>query len=83
VGAAVDSLLQHFSAVDSAQLRAVRRVDMIKYHFGFGTSIRNDFGLWRGNESLLRSCGQPANPEGCSGVILDSLWQRLHAGQAQ
>lgn len=83
VSAAVDTLLRHFSAADSAQLRDVKRADMFKYHFGFGTGIRNDFGLWRGNHSLLRSCGQPTDPEGCSGVILDSLWQRLHPGAAQ
>lgn len=44
----------------------------------FGTGIRNEFGLWGDNESLHESCGDK-NPEGCSVVILQHLWDSVRA----
>ena len=43
---------------------------------GFGTGVRNQFGLWGDNEALHNSCGTK-NPEGCSVVILDRLWESV------
>lgn len=44
----------------------------------FGTALRNQFHLWKGNDALVKSCGTP-DPEGCSVVILEHLWDTIHA----
>src|SRR5438477_10436667 len=38
--------------------------------------VRNEFRLWQGNAALLRSCGV-SEPEECSGIIFDRLWETL------
>ncbi|MGZ4841657.1 MAG: DUF6794 domain-containing protein [Candidatus Angelobacter sp.] len=42
----------------------------------FGTGVRNQFGLWGDNESLHDSCGTK-DPEGCSVVIFQRLWESV------
>lgn len=44
----------------------------------FGTGVRNEFGLWGDNESLHNSCGTK-DPEGCSLVIFNRLWESVRA----
>ena len=45
-------------------------------YMGFGTGVRNQFGLWGGNQPLHDSCGT-RDPEGCSSVILNRLWESV------
>jgi len=52
--------------------------DMIQYHHGLGTWLRNNWGLWKGsqlskwfNETGIR------HPDDMSGIILDSFWRHL------
>jgi hypothetical protein len=47
-----------------------------KLYMGFGTGMRNQFGLWGDNQPLHDSCGTK-DPEGCSVVILDRLWESV------
>ena len=57
---------------------------------GLGQYIRNRFGLWKGNEELLRSCSEHAekvgrprlgqHPDDASATIIDALWERLSVG---
>jgi hypothetical protein len=42
----------------------------------FGTGVRNQFGLWGDNQALRDSCGDN-NPEGCSVVIFNRLWESV------
>jgi len=42
----------------------------------FGTGVRNQFGLWGNNQPLRDSCGDN-NPEGCSVVIFNRLWESV------
>ncbi len=42
----------------------------------FGTGVRNEFGLWGDNQTLRDSCGDK-NPEGCSVVIFNRLWESV------
>lgn len=44
----------------------------------FGTGVRNQFGLWGENQQLRDSCGVN-DPEGCSGVIFDRLWESVRS----
>lgn len=51
---------------------------LIIYHRWLGMGIRNNFGLWRGNKSLLRSCGSAdMHPDSASTVIIKATWERL------
>lgn len=45
-------------------------------HHGFGTALRNEFGLWAGNDKLMKSCGKE-HPDDCSGVIIEKLWESI------
>jgi hypothetical protein len=47
-----------------------------RLYMGFGTGVRNQFGLWGDNQPLHDSCGTK-DPEGCSVVILDRLWESV------
>lgn len=42
----------------------------------FGTGVRNEFGLWGDNQALRDSCGDK-DPEGCSVVIFNRLWESV------
>jgi hypothetical protein len=64
-----------------ARLRADKRADLIQYHHGWGTGIRNGLGLWRGNTKLLESCGggKPVHPDDCSMTIIEAVWEKLRS----
>jgi hypothetical protein len=47
-----------------------------RLYMGFGTGMRNQFGLWGDNQPLRDSCATN-DPEGCSVVILDRLWESV------
>lgn len=76
----VDEAVQHIvSKMSPEDLRLVRdtpREDLIRFHHGWGTGIRNSFGLWQGNRELLESCGG-GHPDDCSMVIIEAVWERL------
>lgn len=44
----------------------------------FGTGVRNEFGLWGNNHALHESCGDQ-DPEGCSVVIFNRLWESVRS----
>jgi hypothetical protein len=44
----------------------------------FGAGVRNEFGLWGDNQALRDSCGTN-NPEECSVVIFNGLWESVRA----
>jgi hypothetical protein len=62
-----------------ARVRATKKEDLIQFHHGWGTGIRNELGLWRGNTKLLESCGggKPVHPDSCSVVIIEAVWTLL------
>jgi len=47
-----------------------------RLYMGFGTGVRNQFGLWGDNQPLHDSCGTK-DPEGCSTVSLNQLWESV------
>lgn len=53
--------------------------DLIKFHHGFGTYIRNTFGLWSGHPELLASMCLPldTHPDDVSFKIILALWERV------
>ena len=72
LGTIVLATLDDESDADKSAIASLGRGDMIQYHHGFGTYIRNRFGLWRGNGELLASTGAE-HPDDASQVILEQL----------
>ena len=63
------------------RVRTTKKEQLIQYHHGWGTGIRNSLGLWRGNDELLESCGNgtKVHPDSCSMVIIEAVWALLQA----
>jgi hypothetical protein len=81
VDEAVLELLTVLDGPSMTTLLGTERDDLIMYHFGWGTGIRNEYGLWAGNQALMDDCGV-AHPDDCSMVIIEATWaraQELHA----
>ena len=57
-------------------LRNTKEEVWSRLYMGFGTGVRNQFGLWGDNKPLHDSCGTQ-DPEGCSTVILYRLWESM------
>ncbi len=58
---------------DKETMKALpNRTDMLKYHFGFGRTLRNSWGLWGGSrlQKYFLERGV-SHPEGMSGIILE------------
>ena len=59
-----------------AEIRAQAKKDLVLYHHGWGTAIRNAYRLWRENRELLASCGTD-DADVASMQIIESVWERL------
>jgi hypothetical protein len=73
---AVDRFLAALTAQQQEELRESAYHHLTRFHHGFGTWIRNHFGLWAGNQALLRACGSDV-PDSASWVILETAWRKL------
>jgi hypothetical protein len=76
VNEAVTQILSGMNKADRELVRSTKQEDLILYHHGWGTGIRNDLGLWQGNEALMADC-HADHPDGASMVIIEAVWQRL------
>jgi len=80
---AVDRLHANISLNDEIRLAAtLAEEDLTDFHFSLGHHIRNEFGLWSGNDALLESCRiiagkQDLHVDDASCVIIKALWVRL------
>lgn len=80
VSEAADILIQDIQDKDKEEIISKTKDDLIMYHFGWGTGIRNSFGLWKGNTKLLIDCGsEKIHPDDCSMIIIEEVWKKLRA----
>ena len=78
VSATVDDLLKSLSPESKKTIRETKKEDLIGFHHGWGTGIRNHYGLWRGNSALIEdACGEGCHPDDASMVIIESVWRAL------
>ena len=78
VAETVRDIVQRLPEQDKQVVRTAKKEDLIKFHHGWGTGIRNHYGLWRGNDKLILSaCGKPCHPDDASMVIIEAVWQAL------
>jgi len=76
--AAALDVTQWLSPETREKLRTTPQEDLILFHHGLGTGIRNRQGLWRGNASLIKSClVAPGHPDDASMVIIEKAWLLL------
>lgn len=73
---AVTNILAGMSDAEKARVRGTKKADLILFEQGWGTGIRNDFGMWRGNTNLVADC-HAEEPDGASMVIIEAVWQKL------
>ena len=76
---AVARLTAQLPQLEKENLAGMKRDDLILLHHGFGTGIRNEFGLWGGNLALAQSCSgkQNVDPDAVSMIITERLWDSL------
>ncbi len=78
VKATVADLLSALSAENKETVRKTKKDDLIMFHHGWGTGIRNHYGLWRGNNALIEdACGKRCHPDDASMVIIEAVWKAL------
>lgn len=80
---AVDYLIKSFNDTEKAYLKNFPKCDLIIFHFGWGTGIRNGLGLWGKNNKLLESCAAKAgktsiHPDDASFIIIEGVWAKLN-----
>ena len=72
-------IISELSEADKSRIKNFKQERLIEFHHGFGTGIRNDFGLWKGNNALIESaCGKPCHPDTASMAIIDAVWRKLN-----
>jgi hypothetical protein len=79
---AVNRLQDELADEEIARIRQMAESELIGLHFGMGLWIRNNFGLWGGNERLRESCRAAAGTnhlhvDTMSTLIIHALWRRL------
>ena len=78
VDEAVDRILAKLTDAQKDEVRTTPEADLDLLHFGLGTAIRNECGLWDGNTALLAACGSPdMHPDSASDVIVRAIWEKL------
>lgn len=76
---AVRDILPRIPPYTKFEMMVTNKDHLNSMHFNLGLSIRNRYGLWRGNEQLIFSaCGFRCHPDDASGKILEAVWQALH-----
>jgi DNA-directed RNA polymerase subunit RPC12/RpoP len=74
---AVENILSSMSEEDRKIVESTPEEALDQFHHGWGTGIRNSFGLWSGrNRELLSACGC-WDPDTASSVIIKAVWNRL------
>src|SRR5262245_30040599 len=76
VDEAVQMLLARLTEAQRQNIRDRDWDGLYPMHHGLGADIRNTFGLWRGNQALLDSCGA-FEADDASMEIIRALWRKL------
>lgn len=80
VDEAAGVVLATLSDADKDQIAGMAESDLIGLHFGLGMWIRNNLGLWQGNQALMQSIREHTpdiHPDDVSMVIIEAVWKRL------
>lgn len=77
--ATAKDIIKSLSAKNKEIVRNTKKEELIMFHHGWGTGIRNHYGLWRGNAQLLKDvCGkEDCDPDHASMLIIEKVWELL------
>ncbi len=79
---AAKNIISKMKSKDKETIKNTSPFDLILYHHGWGTGIRNDLGLWGRNKELMKDCGN-THPDNCSMKIIYRIWQLLQNNQRE
>ena len=87
VDSAVEFLISKIQLKDRVKIANMQESDLIYLHLTLGSYIRETFGIYLGNEVLMRSCKKilgrsNISEDEVSNVIIRELWKRLHKTHA-
>ena len=85
---ATERIIAQMSEEEKRTLRGTKKEELAKFNFGMGVYIRNKFGLFDGNDALMKACalsqhGEIYNifygddPDSAAGVIIEAVWKEL------
>jgi hypothetical protein len=79
---AAERLITELSLKDKITIANMAEIELGTLHLNLGEYIRNEFGLWSGNEDLIKSCCRLAgsanvHQDEASSVIIRELWKQL------
>lgn len=74
--AAVAILIAELADEDKRYIVSLPEDNLALLHHTLGRAIRNKFGLWDGNDKLMKDIGL-VHPDDASGVIIKELWKQL------
>jgi len=77
IEAAINKLIETLDKKERDIIKNTAKGELIMFHHGFGTAIRNTFGLWNNNPALLKDC-KCEHPDDASMVIIKALWKKLN-----
>ena len=61
---------------DKKMLKNTAEEDLVLFHCNWAVNMRNEFGLWDGNDELLELCGE-SEADGASMAIIKAVWEAL------
>jgi hypothetical protein len=76
VDEAVQILLALVRESEQANIAEIPEDELIRLHLGMGMWVRNNLGLWKGNEALMADTGALDVDEAAS-VISRAFWLRV------
>lgn len=76
VDAAVRLLQALVPEDEQAKIVQMAETELVMLDFGLGLWIRNNLGLWHGNQALLDATGEE-HPDDASTVIIRAFWTKL------
>ncbi len=73
---AAKQLISTMPECDRVTIKKMDKNELFQLHFGWGMYIRDRFGLWQGNETLMQDC-KASHPDDASMVIIEAVCVRL------
>ncbi len=82
VAEAVERLIKELSLKDKTTIANMAETDLSTLYLNLGEYIRNEFGLWSGNQDLITSCSlivkrHNVHEDEASSIIIRELWEQL------
>lgn len=65
---------------EAAKIAGMPESELIHLHFELGMWIRNNLGLWQGNDALMQALRErepDIHPDDASMLIIEQVWRRL------